>query len=183
VAASPDGNRVAALIERRNMLSLCEPDSRSPLMIALTDKKPQDLTFVARPEGGQVLLVTCRGRRTPRGTVMAYDGDTGAFLGRLEGFRRPGRITARGNRAWLVEERGKRVTAIDVPATGMPTIGPRIAAGKKPVDVATAPDGSNRLFVVNGRQDLITVLDVETGQIVDLVDAPGAVAVTTWGEN
>jgi hypothetical protein len=148
-----------------------------------TDRKPEDLAFVDRGNGFELLLVTCRGKGNRRGTVLVYDGLTGVRLGRMEGFRRPTRIISRGNRAWVCEERGDRVTEILVPEEGLPTIGRRLDAGRRPMDVAEAADGSGRLFVVNRGQDRITVVNIETGLIEKEVEAPGAIAVTSWGES
>ena len=95
----------------------------------------------------------------------------------------PVRMTAKGHRAWVAERGARRITAIDVPAEGLPTKGPSYAAGPRPVDVAFAPGESGRLFVVNRRKDRITVLSEATGEILEEIEAPGAIAVTTWVEN
>jgi DNA-binding beta-propeller fold protein YncE len=57
-----------------------------------------------------------------------------------------------------------------------------LPAGNRPVDVTVAPAGEELLFVVNGRQNRITVLSEATGGVVTTIRAKGALAVATWGE-
>jgi len=182
VAVSPDGTQVAVVLRRERQVVLLDATSLDRLGTLSTDERPADLAWVATDEGPSRLLVTCRGRNSKGGSVLAFDTATRDRTARIGKMSHPGRIAGYGARAWLVEEAANRVTAIDMADDGTVTRGQSIAAGHRPRDVALGPNVPDQLFVVNRGKGRITVLSISAGAIITKLKAKGALGVASLGE-
>jgi len=183
VAASPDGTQVAVVLRREDRVVLLDASSLERLGTLTTDPRPIDLAWVTREDGTSRLLVTCRGRSLKDGSVLAFDTESRVRTERIGKLARPCRIAGAGARAWIAEEGAHRVTAIDLTEDGTVERGVSIAAGRRPVDVAVGPNLPDQLFVVNRGKGRITVVSIETGEIITKLKAKGVLGVGSLGEN
>jgi DNA-binding beta-propeller fold protein YncE len=183
VAVSGDGRFVVTVSKKAGIATIHDPLFLSVVRTLETDRKPEDLVIVESEGGVQTLLVSCRGRGRKGGSVQAFDLLTGDLVARFGGLRKPGRIAARGTRAWVVQQGARTITAIDVGHDGVPVLGKSVPGGKRPIDVTISPVQPHILFAVNKGRSMLSVVNSESGQILTTLKAKGAIAVATWMED
>ncbi len=174
---SADGKRLFVSNEETAEMSVIDIAAGTVTARVPVGLEPEGVTL--RPDG-QVVYVACE----QDNQVVAVDTTSLKVLTRIETGPRPRSITFSqdGALAFVAAENSAEVTFIDVGAARRRSDLKIVSRAKKPLPPrpmgsVLSPDGK-RLYVSNGRNESIAVVDVAAGKVVRVIDDVGA---RPWG--
>ncbi len=175
---SPDGTRLYVSNEETAEMSVLDLTRGRVIGRVRVGREPEGVAV--RPDG-KVVYVTCE----EENVVVAVDVARLRVLGRIETGARPRAIafTRDGATAFVTAEMGGVVNVVDarahkvLAAIKMPPPTKIQPMGPRPMGIVLGPDG-RRAYVSNGRGRSVAVIDVETREVVKVIEDVGA---RPWG--
>jgi YVTN family beta-propeller protein len=174
---SADGRRLFVSNEETAEMSVIDTSEGKVVARVVVGKEPEGVTL--RPDG-KAVYVTCE----QDNEVVAVDTGTLKVLSHIETGPRPRSITFSldGALGFVASENSAEVTIVDVAAARPSGQIKIVSAAKKPLPPrpmgsVLSPDG-RRLYVSNGRNESVAVIDVPGGKLLRVIDDVGA---RPWG--
>jgi YVTN family beta-propeller protein len=174
---SPDGSRLYVSNEETAEMSVVDLAAGKVTARVPVGKEPEGVTL--RP-GGKTVYVTCE----EENEVVAVDTATLKVVTRIETGARPRSITfsRNGKLGFVAAENSSSLTVVDAVRNKARGEVKLVSQAKKPLPprpmgAVLSPDGK-QLYVSNGRNESVAVVDVASRKVVRMIDDVGA---RPWG--